>query len=477
METITFANNLTAKINELVEKFKADLDYNLFETEIVKSVNENLTPLIQGVLIEVLADKKFMEALKVLAGQKCLSYEGHRLIDVNILNGQRILLPSPYFFNRSKKKGRKKQGRKTGNNIDCHLGLTSLGFISNHSGNLANEVCKTVIISPSYEMARTLLEDRGIRLDIKTMERICRDIGNIGLFTRGKFCTDGTENLEGQTLVVSLDGGRLRERRAKRGKKAQGQKRQGYTAEWREPKLFTIYVIDESGEQVKEIPPIYDATLLGPDAVVELLERYLGEYDLSQLKRIVFSADGAPWIWNRLDELAKKKLPGVKTYQVLDYTHAQQALGEIFGALAETGRGDILKQAKYHLWQGEIDGIKALIAENLKGQAKTKGLKKWKSYFDGNRHRMQYKTFKENGIPCGSGYVESAIRRVINMRLKSCGTFWLAETAELFLFLRCQLISGRWNIFFKNLLKRNTAQSKGNINSIIKTNYYEKLAA
>jgi len=477
METITLVNNLTTKINELVGKLKEEFDYNLFEKEMVKAVNESLSPMIQEVLIEVLADKKFLATLMVLAGQKCLSYEGHRLIDVSILNGQRILLPSPYFFNRSKKQGRKKQGRKTGNNIDCHLGLSSLGFISNHSGNLANEVCKTVMISPSYEMAKTLLEDRGIRLDIKAIERICRDIGNIGLFTRGQFWTDGTENLEGHTLVISLDGGRLRERKAKRGKKAQGQKRQGYTTEWREPKLFTIYVIDENGEQVKEIPPIYDATLLGPDTVIEILERYLGEIDLSQIKRIVFSADGAPWIWNRFEEFINQKLPGVKTYQVLDYTHAQQSLGEIFGTLVKTGKCDILKQAKDYLWQGEIDKIKTLIAENLKGQAKTKGLKKWKSYFDGNRHRMQYKMFKENGIPCGSGYVESAIRRVINMRLKSCGTFWLAETAELFLFLRCQLISGRWNIFFKNLLKRNTAQSKGNINSIIKTNYYEKLAA
>ena len=64
---------------------------------------------------------------------------------------------------------------------------------------------------------------------------------------------------------------------------------------------------------------------------------------------------------------------------------------------------------------------------------------------------MHYAQFKEKGLPTGSGHVESAIRRVINLRLKAPGTFWLKEMAECFLFLRSQLISGRWNVFMGNL--------------------------
>ncbi|CAK0774583.1 hypothetical protein CCP4SC76_5890008 [Gammaproteobacteria bacterium] len=47
--------------------------------------------------------------------------------------------------------------------------------------------------------------------------------------------------------------------------------------------------------------------------------------------------------------------------------------------------------------------------------------------------------------------MESAIRRVINLRLKAPGTFWLKEMVECFLFLRSQLLSGRWGIFMTNL--------------------------
>jgi hypothetical protein len=43
---------------------------------------------------------------------------------------------------------------------------------------------------------------------------------------------------------------------------------------------------------------------------------------------------------------------------------------------------------------------------------------------------------------------------VINLRLKAPGTFWKEPRAESFLFLRAQLISGRWSIFFQNVLRR-----------------------
>ncbi len=64
---------------------------------------------------------------------------------------------------------------------------------------------------------------------------------------------------------------------------------------------------------------------------------------------------------------------------------------------------------------------------------------------------MHYAQFKGKGLPAGSGHLESAIRWVISLRLKAPGTFWLKEMAECFLFLRSQLISGRWNIFMENL--------------------------
>jgi hypothetical protein len=71
---------------------------------------------------------------------------------------------------------------------------------------------------------------------------------------------------------------------------------------------------------------------------------------------------------------------------------------------------------------------------------------------------MQYEGFEQQGLPCGSGRVESAIRRVINLRLKAPGTFWTEAMAEGLLFLRAQLLSGRWEVRLANLTAETAKQ-------------------
>jgi len=66
-------------------------------------------------------------------------------------------------------------------------------------------------------------------------------------------------------------------------------------------------------------------------------------------------------------------------------------------------------------------------------------------YFEKHEKRMQYLDFKNAGYPIGSGAIESAVRRVVNLRMKGPGIFWLPESAEAFLHVRAQLLSGRWN--------------------------------
>ena len=58
--------------------------------------------------------------------------------------------------------------------------------------------------------------------------------------------------------------------------------------------------------------------------------------------------------------------------------------------------------------------------------------------------RLAYDQFRRQGVPLGSGAVESAIRRVINLRLKGPGLMWLAENAEGALVLRAAAVTGRW---------------------------------
>ncbi len=470
--------SLLTKIAERGEEFKQNLRYNEFEKSLTDLVNQYLAEHIQEVLNTLMQDKWLMSVLCSIAGKRCLSFEGHRFVSVSVLNDQRILVSTPYFYNRvkEKKKGRKKKGRRKGNNIDCHLGLWRIGMVGSYSGRLASEICTMAVLAPSEDMAVRLLSERGIVINVKTLRRVVRNVGQIGLSNRGVITLGYKQAKPSGTLVIGIDGGRIRERQVKPGRKKQDQTRQGYTTDWKEPVLFTMYLTDERGNIDKDFKPVYDATMQGKDYAFGLIETYLDAMDTSKISRVVFTGDGAPWIWSRAEELLVRRFPNKEGWQVLDYTHAKQALEEILDLLpARCKEADkIRKIFKETLWKGEIDTMEKLIRINFSGKRREKALNKWNNYFHTNGKRMQYSLFKDEGLPQGSGSVESAIRRVINLRLKSCGSFWKRENAEIYLFLRSQLITGRWNTFFDNLTNRAELPD----NQIeIKSNYYMKWAA
>ena len=72
------------------------------------------------------------------------------------------------------------------------------------------------------------------------------------------------------------------------------------------------------------------ATLGGPDAIFQLLEFYLRELQITTADQILFVADGARWIWNRVGALLRRL--GVKPDQInelVDFYHAVEHLGKI----------------------------------------------------------------------------------------------------------------------------------------------------
>jgi hypothetical protein len=149
---------------------------------------------------------------------------------------------------------------------------------------------------------------------------------------RGRVSLCNTDLIGGKTVLICIDGGRLRERRPKRGRKPKNQKRQGYHAEWKEPIQFVIHIVNPDGTISQTHLPIYDATMGDIDAAFDLLEIYLRELDILKAQRVVFCCDGARSYWKRTGPLAQKL--GISShYEVIDYTHAKQNLYEIVNRL------------------------------------------------------------------------------------------------------------------------------------------------
>jgi len=60
------------------------------------------------------------------------------------------------------------------------------------------------------------------------------------------------------------------------------------------------------------------------------------------------------------------------------------------------------------------------LAATQRGKAITRALR----YVEAHAHRMRYVILEAYKLPIGSGQVESAVRRVINLRFKAPGSFW-----------------------------------------------------
>jgi hypothetical protein len=313
---------------------------------------------------------------------------------------------------------------------------------------LAEQVCLIATIVASFQEASQVLQDRGVPIDAKTICEITRRYARRAELIKQNSNVLQTESLAGCRVVISTDGGRIRIRNKKRGPKTQ-KGRHRYTTKWREPKLLIIYTVNEVGEKVSSFLPIIEGTMKGPDVVFGLIKFYLAQLTITRADKILFVADGARWIWNRIPDLIKSLgLAATQFYSLVDFYHAVEHLAKIADLRTGWKKAQRKKWVKKHrclLLRGKIDDVITSIRSICRGR-KSKKLKTEKNYFERNRKRMQYSFISSLGLPIGSGAMESAIRRVVNLRLKGASIYWLEETAEAMLLLRSFYKSGRWEM-------------------------------
>lgn len=150
---------------------------------------------------------------------------------------------------------------------------------------------------------------RGIELDEKTVRRIAVELGDQTLATRTRDLVrfragelPAGDEFAGKRLAVGIDGGRIRVRTVVETIRVGGKKkRKKFKIEWREPKVMILFEIDQEGRMVRGSRPVIDGTLQGPDALIELVAFHLHRMGAAKAKVVIFLADGAPWIWARLD--------------------------------------------------------------------------------------------------------------------------------------------------------------------------------
>jgi len=316
----------------------------------------------------------------------------------------------------------------------------------------------------SLEQARTVLVWVGLAFSARRIRRISRAFCRTGLQVRANQQANpsppGTA-LEGKRAVIAVDGGRIRIRKPTRKGRRRKSGRRGYQGKWKEPKLLTIYILDENGRKLTgvDIPLVSDGTLMGQRAFLELLEMYLRELGISLAETVVLIGDGAKWIWKRVPILLEQLgCRPEQIVQILDYCHAKQhlyQLAEAFFGNTSQSKGWArkwackLKQGSVQALVGELD---RLLTQGT-AKAPDEFLTQYNYFEVHHEHgRLAYRRFRVRKLPIGSGAVESLIRQVVNLRLKVAGKFWLLETAEAFLHACCQWAAQHWVDFCNGVL-------------------------
>ena len=458
-------NIIEAFKSELLNELNSDLLSLLlsgklyeFENKLHQRCNELYNQIAAVLLINAFESEELKKKTQIIGQKKGLTELRKTEVSLQLKTGCIITMPSWYAAqSKSKRKGKNKKRGPNGNG--CHLLLEYWGCINKATPGYYSYVTMLCVLCPSFDIVLQILKDQNIQSEYKRIQKLAYEVGEKCFSNRIKISLKHNESVAGKRVIISVDGGRTRTREDNPDKESSNGKK--YDTPWREPKLFVIHILDHNGSIIKTELPIYDAVIdddngnVPADSCFDLLADYLKKLKINKATEVLFIADGADWIWNRAKStLLKLGVSEEKIYEAIDYYHALEHVSDILSKLNKSNKKktEIFKELKKLLWEGKVEQLISKITELAKGR---KVILDKLSYFHNHMNRMNYEQLRQNKLPCGSGIVESAIRRVINLRFKSPSSFWKKDNVIKLIFLRAIFLAGRWNIMINKLIKLN----------------------
>lgn len=234
--------------------------------------------------------------------------------------------------------------------------------------------------------------------------------------------------------LVSMDGGMVNIRH------------QG----WRELKVGAISDIErrlernprsqELEEMAHGVNVHYTAVLGSKDEFSPALWALALEQDVPTAQQRATVGDGALWVWN----VAEAVCPDGA--QIVDWFHAVEHLSDAAHILYpdekdEKKRKRWFKTYKDHLYMGRIHKIIGALTKQDHPELAT--------YFERHQRRMQYHQFREEGLPIGSGTVESGVKQ-FKQRLCGTGMRWEENNANQMLVIRAAVLSNQFDALWQN---------------------------
>jgi hypothetical protein len=179
------------------------------------------------------------------------------------------------------------------------------------------------------------------------------------------------------------------------------------------------------------------------DALAEQVRSQARCLGIARVSDLIAVTDGG----NGLEEALQRHLAeNLRT--ILDWYHAAEHLGDfakVWHAQDEEARTQWHSEAKGILYEqgGEalLAYLQALPGPPRSSAAVQEEFRKLLGYFENNRHRTDYPTYRQNGWDIGSGPTEAGCK-IIGERLKGSGMRWVEDGAVTVAALRALYVSG-----------------------------------
>lgn len=319
----------------------------------------------------------------------------------------------------------------------------ALGLVDEISPGLMPLVCLAGTLLPFTDAAEDILKRfAGVRLSASTVLR----------------CTEGG----GERLRAQLKEGRMVEPTAREPKWTAARK-EGQPAAYVGLDAFSVPMQGPQASKA-EHRMLYTALLYTPDkehtrylvdfeldALAEQVRSQARAVGIAQVSDLIAVTDGG----NGLEESLQRHLADNLT-TILDWYHAAEHLcdfAKVWHARDEGARTQWQHEAKEILYEqgGEalLTHLQAIELPPRTSAETQEELRKLIGYFENNRHRTDYPTYRRNGWDIGSGPTEAGCK-IIGERLKGSGMRWVEDGAATVAALRALYVSGSklWDGFW-----------------------------
>lgn len=164
------------------------------------------------------------------------------------------------------------------------------------------------------------------------------------------------------------------------------------------------------------------------------------------VRQVIWLSDGARGFWNLFERCFKR----LGTLGILDFYHAAQYLYK--GAKAAFDGRTQRCQARFKRWRHQLRHahpsqvpaeIEQLLASKSLPKTAVHTLTNLLNYLTTHRDHLAYAHFKAQGLPLGSGLVESACKWLIQQRFKGVGMRWSETGFDHLLHLRLAWVNQR----------------------------------